>query len=270
VPTPIIGLGIAGIHSEDLQTANQGFVSIVSVDNGSAAAGQTITSGQTTQGTGYQLRAADTWFSNVVPATTGNGLTPTAAAVLPLVGSLTSPKCLVGAKFQVINTGAYPINVYPNAGDSGNSINAQASNLPVVLGVNTITPFECVAPGIWFADGIGQGAMGSISTIISQGNITAAGTNQGTATAITQAMANVATVGSGTGVVLPAAKAGAQITVANNGSNNLQVYGNGSDTINGTAGSTGVVQVDGSTFTPPQVAQVTIYYCFTTGAWVTK
>jgi hypothetical protein len=93
VPNPIIGLGIQGIHSEDIQSANQGFVSIVSVDNGSANAGQTITSGQTTQSTGYQLVAADTWFATVTPAPTGNGNTPTAAAILPLVGSLTSPKC---------------------------------------------------------------------------------------------------------------------------------------------------------------------------------
>jgi hypothetical protein len=262
VPNPIIGLGIQGIHSEDVQTANQGFVSMVSVDNGSAAAGQTISSGQTTQGTGYQLIAADTWFSTVTPATTGNGLTPTAAAILPLVGSLTSPKCLVGARFQVINTGSYPINVYPNAGDSGNSINGLASNSPVVLGVNTITPFECVAPGIWFADGIGQGAMGSISTIVSQGNITGGGTSQGTATPITQALANVATSGaSPAGVTLPAAKAGAQITIGNNSGNTITVYGNGSDTINGNAGSTGVTQA---------TALVTLYICATNGNWLTK
>jgi hypothetical protein len=59
MPNPIIGLGIQGIHSEDIQTANQGFVSMVSVDNGSALAGQTISSGQTSQSTGYQLVAAD-------------------------------------------------------------------------------------------------------------------------------------------------------------------------------------------------------------------
>jgi hypothetical protein len=256
MPNPIIGLGIQGIHSEDVQTANQGFVSMVSVDNGSGA-GETITNAQTTQATGYQIIAADTWFSTVVPAPSGNGNTPTAAAVLPLTGLLTSPKCLVGAQFKVINTGANPINVYANPGDTTNSINGQATNLPVVIGVNTITPFECVAPGIWFCDGIGEGQSGSLATTVSQGNITAAGSNQAGATPITQALVNVTTVASGTGVVLPPAKAGMQVNVANNGANTLTVYGNGSDTIGGAASTT------------ITAATMLLFFCAVNGNWLT-
>ena len=48
------------------------------------------------------------------------------------------------------------------------------------------------------------------------------------------------TVGLGSGAILPPAKEGLSLTVINTGVNPLQLYGNGSDTINGTAGSTGV------------------------------
>jgi hypothetical protein len=254
---PIIALGITGTHAEDAQLAAQSFCSIVSVDNGSAAAGQTITAGMTTQATGYQLVAADTWFSTVTPGVTGNGNTPTAAAVLPLTGTPTGPKSLVGAVFKVINTGANAINVYANPGDTTNSINQLATNSPIVLGSMTITPFECVAPGIWFCDGIGEGQSGSIATTVSQGNITAAGTNQAGATPVTQALANVTTTGSGAGVVLPPAKAGMMVTVANNGANTLTVYGNGSDTIGGAASTT------------ITAATLLLFFCATNGNWLT-
>jgi hypothetical protein len=257
MPNPIIGLGVQGIHSEDIQSANQGFVSIVSVDAGSAFAGQTISASQTTQATGYQIVAADTWFSTVTPGVTGNGNTPTAAAVLPVVGAITGPKCLIGAQFKIINTGANPINVYANSGDTANSINGLATNSPVVIGVNTITPFECVGPGIWFCDGIGEGQSGSLATTVSQGKIAAAGTNQAGATPITQALVNVTTTGSGAGVVLPPAKAGMQVNVANNGANTLTVYGNGSDTIGGAASTT------------ITAATMLLFFCAVNGNWLT-
>jgi hypothetical protein len=65
----------------------------------------------------------------------------------------------------------------------------------------------------------------------------------------------------GDAVTLPAAKAGMEITLVNNGAQTAQVYGTGTDTINTVAGATGVPQLS---------LAVTIYYCFVTGAWVTK
>src|SRR5574341_1060959 len=56
-------------------------------------------------------------------------------------------------------------------------------------------------------------------------SISAAGSNQSTATALTSADNEVTTVSSGTGVVLPsAATAGDTITVFNAGANSLKVY----------------------------------------------
>lgn len=75
--------------------------------------------------------------------------------------------------------------------------------------------------------------------------LSGAGSSQSGATALTSVVNNVTTAALNTGVALPSvatAGVGACITIFNNGSNPLKVYGaNGSsDTIDGTAGSTGV------------------------------
>ena len=56
----------------------------------------------------------------------------------------------------------------------------------------------------------------------------------------------VVTVASGAdSVVLPSAVPGSVVFVTNAGASSLQVFANGSDTINGTAGATGVAQGNG-------------------------
>lgn len=82
--------------------------------------------------------------------------------------------------------------------------------------------------------------LGSIGT-----GLSAAGSTRTDATALTKQFNNVGTVGSGTGVILPASAVGVPIWVFNNGANPLAVYGAGSDTIDGTAGSTGVTLTNG-------------------------
>lgn len=82
---------------------------------------------------------------------------------------------------------------------------------------------------------------GSVAT-----GLAAVGTNQGTALALTAQKNIVATAASAAvGVALPASAGvpvGASVFVYNDGpSNTFHVYGNGSDTIDGTAGSTGKV-----------------------------
>lgn len=85
---------------------------------------------------------------------------------------------------------------------------------------------------------------------------------QAGATAILTDMAGVTTNNASDAVVLPASAVGLAITVVNlSASNAMQVYAAGSDTINGTAGSTGVSQA---------AAAVTIYFCFQPGKYVTK
>jgi len=69
--------------------------------------------------------------------------------------------------------------------------------------------------------------------------LTAAGTNRGTALALTAAINVVSTAAASTGVVLPDAPIGATVSVFNNGANAIKVYAQGSQTVDGTAGATG-------------------------------
>jgi hypothetical protein len=91
-------------------------------------------------------------------------------------------------------------------------------------------------------------------------NITAhAGGGQGSATALTGELNRVTTLATaGDSVALPASAPGLTIIVENAGANPMQVYGAGTDTINGVATATGVSQMQGS---------VVIYTCYTAGAW---
>lgn len=81
-------------------------------------------------------------------------------------------------------------------------------------------------------------AAGAFTTLSASGNLTcsgnsirsvaatvsAAGTDQATATALTADINDVTTVGSGSGVKLPTAVTGMKITVFSDGANNLLVY----------------------------------------------
>lgn len=95
-------------------------------------------------------------------------------------------------------------------------------------------------------------------------NLTALGTNQATALVLAKQFNHLATVAASTGVVLPpaaGAMVGQAIIVNNAGANIAKVYGAGSDTIDGTAGATGVHLTN---------AKRCIYYCIATGVWVSS
>lgn len=87
-----------------------------------------------------------------------------------------------------------------------------------------------------------------VTTIAATG-ISAAGTNQGTATAITAALNNVTTVGSGQGVILPVPLAGDEVVVINNGANALNVYPQSGSTIDDLASNAPSVLAVGKVLT---------------------
>lgn len=62
-------------------------------------------------------------------------------------------------------------------------------------------------------------------------------------------------------VLLPPSIAGKTFTILNEGGNNATVFASGTDTINGTAGATGVTQNNST---------VTIYFCAAPGKWYSK
>lgn len=86
------------------------------------------------------------------------------------------------------------------------------------------------------------------------------GGGQTSALALTKAINNVTTVAAaGDSVRLPASAAGLAITITNSGANSMQVYGAGTDTINGVATGTGVAQLPG---------QTVVYTCAVAGNWL--
>src|SRR5579859_3813265 len=91
-------------------------------------------------------------------------------------------------------------------------------------------------------------------------NVTAfAGGGQASATALTSANNRITTVATaGDSVKLPAATVGQRIVITNAGANPCQVFGAGTDTINGVASATGVSQIKNSTV---------IYACTVAGNW---
>lgn len=247
------------VMSELRESAEQTWYQIQSVDSGALGTGATIGASQTSQATGYQVQAAITLFSTVTPAVTGNGNTPTAAAVLP---QTSRPEPLAGLLLYISNTGANPINLYPHPSDPSNSINGLGLNVPIILGTNTITALQAITPGVWQADGVGEGFMGSIATTVSQGSITAAGASQGAATPITQAMFTTASTANG--LILPNAQAGLQIVGNFTGSaGTVNVYPATGQTINA-LGANNPLAVTTPSTTP------TVFYCFTAGQWWTK
>lgn len=95
---------------------------------------------------------------------------------------------------------------------------------------------------------------------VTTGIVARAGGGKASATPITTALAEVATVATAAdSVLLPLAKRGLCLFVRNAAANSMQVFGAGTDTINGVATGTGVAQAGGAS---------ALYVCLTNGAWV--
>jgi hypothetical protein len=100
---------------------------------------------------------------------------------------------------------------------------------------------------------------GLIYESVADGITAAPGGGQANAVQLTTELARVATVATaGDSVRLPAAIPGLTLCVTNHGAKAMQVYGNGSDTINDVAASTGIMQMSGSEC---------IFACYGLGLW---
>jgi hypothetical protein len=120
-----------------------------------------------------------------------------------------------------------------------------------------------VAPGVRMGDFRSlQDAIGGLQNIDASGALTAkAGGGQTGATQLINGVNEVTTVASAAdSVQLPPAIAGAIVPVANSGAESMTVYGKEgrTDTIDGTAGATGVAQASGAD---------NLYFCARTGFW---
>ena len=190
--------------------------------------------------------------------------------------SVKLPASVPGASIVVINNGANAMQVF---GANSDTINGVATGTGISQPAGTSYTYRCVEANKWLTQTLtGNGSFTDLAVLgnltvtgtarvsglfaASASGVSAAGTNAATATALTANNNQLTTVGASTGVALPAAVVGMAVMIANKGANDVKVYGNGSDTIDGTAGATGV------TLGHTAGTNSCIYFCCVTGTWI--
>ena len=177
------------------------------------------------------------------------GISRVDTSTAPSAGSILGdgvvlPVATSGDVAIIINNTGNRIQVYGNGSDT---INGVAGSTGISIPPNSQDFYVASATGGWTVE-TGTGYSGQLMTELSLVGITAGTTRtQAGATALVAEINRVDTstaVTAGTtlgdGVKLQAAVPGLDIVVVNNTANIIQVYGNGSDTVNGVAGATGI------------------------------
>ena len=216
-----------------------------------------ITAGTTRTQTGatslvYGINRVDTSTAPSAGTILGDGV------VLPAAAS--------GRVVIVINNTVNPIQVYGNGSDT---INGVAAATGIAQPQNSADVYWSAPSGGWYVEG-GVGFSGQLNTVLAVDGLTAnAGGTQGTAFQMTADMNRVNTAANTTApysaVKLPLGSPGLDIFVVNGSANPIQVFGAGTDTIDGQATATGVTQMPGS---------LCLYACISisagVAAWITE
>jgi hypothetical protein len=175
--------------------------------------------------------------------------------------SVKLPPALAGLDILVLNVGGNPMAVY---GSNQDQIDGAAAGVPVTQMNNSMVLYSCygLATG-WASNGLATGFAASGLQTLSPGSYTASTTHsQAGATPITTMMAAVTVNNASDATLLPPAVPGLQMSVANLSATLAgQMYASGTDTINGTAGATGVALT---------ANQVTLFFCIQAGKWLTR
>ena len=225
----LTGLGVNGTITGVNITANTG----VFTGNGSALTA--LNASNVSSGTLAQARLANASVTLGSTALT-LGSTVTTVAGLTSVTSTTFVGALTGAASSATTAGTVTTAAQPNITSTGTLTSATISgNITAQANINmTGYVIRSVATGI-----------------------SAAGSTQGTATAISKEINVVSTVASGAGVVLPTAVAGMAITITNTSANSLLVYPATSGIINSLSANVGYTQPAGATlqFVAPTTTQ---------------
>jgi hypothetical protein len=175
--------------------------------------------------------------------------------------SVMLPPSVAGLSIYVINHAANPMQVF---GYGSDQIDDQAAATGVSQMPYSLVLYTCATAGNWYSEGLATGFCApGLQTLSYQGGITAhAGGGQASAVALTAMVNQVATVATaGDSVKLPASAPGLAIVVVSSAAKAMQVFGSGTDTINGIAAATGISQIGGS---------VATYTCTAAGAWFTQ
>lgn len=222
-----------------------------------------ITSSVST-GTAPFVVASTTQVANLNAATAGSATTATTATNIAggAVGQITYQTgagatgfVAVGTAGQLLQSAGSAIPVYTTAkypttaGSAGKILRSDgtdivaststfadtysASTILYANGANTIQGLATANNGVLVTSGTGVPSISSTlpaalsipgALVTTSATVSAAGSNQGTATALTSDLNIITTVGSGTGVVLQTAAAGKTVIVVNKGANALVVY----------------------------------------------
>jgi len=233
----------------------------------------TLSATGTTQGAAAAITATDTYVT-----------TPDASNVAVIL-----PAATVGKRRKIAVNGTQNLSVFPASGETidGGSVNT-ARTVFASTGAKCIVEFECFVAGAWetFASARLSGTVpsgaGATGTAGSSGavarldhrhlsdeetaSISAAGTTQGTATAITTTVVAATPTAGADGVVLPAATVGRRRRVFNMSATvNLKVYPASGETIDGGASANAPATVtavaSGSTKKPIE------FQCLVAGTW---
>lgn len=201
----------------------------------------------------------------VTGATTLSGATTqtgalTASSTGNFTGAVTVGGALVGSSTASITgastlNGAITANSTASIGGAATITGALSSTTQNNTGAATVGGAATITGAITASSTLnltGASTLGGAATFSStadhtaglvkfmSGQTTALGTNLGTAATITGNYAQVTSAAASTGVALPALAVGQHVYVQNDGANAIKVYAQGSDSIDGTAGSTGV------------------------------
>ena len=200
------------------------------------AAADITATGDVTLATASNVAAAGTTQGTATAITKTYNVVTTASAGQ----GIKLPSATLGLVINIFNVSGNTIKVYPS---SSETIDGGAADAPVEVVDDNGKEFVGTASGAWRAVGSGgnnvddftingnASLLGSVTYGIT--TLAAAGTTQGTATALTEPV-NVITSGTANqGVVLPTAAQGLTIVVQNTTSVDLKLYPNSSDTING-------------------------------------
>lgn len=172
--------------------------------------------------------------------------------------SVKLPVSIAGMQVLVINDATNAMQVFGAGTDTIDDV-ATATGV-TQLGLSVVLYTSPIA-GKWYSLGLGQTfSAGGFPLATVSNNLTAhSGGTQAAALALVSSLNRVTTVAAAAdSVKLPASVAGLTITVINNGANVMQVFGAGTDTINGVATATGV---------PQQPNSVVRYYSAVAGLW---
>ena len=173
------------------------------------------------------------------------------------------PLSAPGLELAIINDTANGIQLYASTSGT-DTLNDTTGSTGITLMPNSMVIASATGVGKWYVTGIGTGFSPSgvnIETASYTDNITAAGTTNATATAITTQINRVTTnSGSPAGVTLPVAKAGLSVQISNATATSLIIYGNGSDDIQ----VGGVAAASTTTVTTLKTASL---WCASGGHW---